>query len=369
MEIQSSKNLEEKSSAEEEMLKTDHDNSNLLINNDTDPNFSWSGEIDMPQVGRRLQIKAHQVFGCVENMADIKNKITISDTISNKTLFGDLEQVGESNANKEMALVSLLPNSKSEFSNYMTIYNYFKGHNTVGVVEGLGKMVKTCYIFPLSQEELIHPVLLAMTLDGPELDDDQDELLWALIIRNRKTQPIPDTDHECDFRGKILTNRSNLKKHIRLFHSHGVQKDFKCKSCDKSFSFAGNLKQHFERVHEGKRNHKCNRCGKTFFSRSSTKKHIDTVHDGKRNYKCNECGKSFSSSGNLNIHIRSVHEGRRDYECTECRKFFSSSSNLNLHIRSVHEGRKDYKCKECGKLFSMPGNLKKHLRSIHAVHS
>ena len=43
-------------------------------------------------------------------------------------------------------------------------------------------MIKKCYIFPLIQEEIIHPVLLAMTLDGPELDDDQDDLLWALII-------------------------------------------------------------------------------------------------------------------------------------------------------------------------------------------
>ena len=53
----------------------------------------------------------------------------------------------------------------------------------VGFVEDLGEeMIKTCYIFPLMQEEVIHPVLLDMTLDGPELDDDQDDLLWALII-------------------------------------------------------------------------------------------------------------------------------------------------------------------------------------------
>ena len=55
----------------------------------------------------------------------------------------------------------------------------------VGFVEDLGeKMIKTCYIFPLMQEEVIHHVLLDMTLDGPELDDDQDELLWALIKFN-----------------------------------------------------------------------------------------------------------------------------------------------------------------------------------------
>ena len=69
----------------------------------TNPNYintnvnPWIGLIDMPQIGIRVHIKAHQVFGCVENIADtgMNNNICINDTISNKTLWDELEKVGE----------------------------------------------------------------------------------------------------------------------------------------------------------------------------------------------------------------------------------------------------------------------------------
>ena len=91
--------VESKSSTEEEKsLVTKTDNENLpnpnYINTNVNP---WIGLIDMPQVGIRVHIKAHQVFGCVENIADtgMKNNISINDTISNKTLWDELEKVGE----------------------------------------------------------------------------------------------------------------------------------------------------------------------------------------------------------------------------------------------------------------------------------
>ena len=187
MKIDHEGQLESKSSIEEEILITKNDKENSLINPNYHINNSnqspWNGLIDMQKIGR-VHIKAHQVFGCVGNIADtcMENNISIKKTISGKALFNELGKVEESNANKEMALVSLLPKSQDESSNYLSIYNHLKSRNMVGFVEDLGEMIKKCYIFPLIQEEIIHPVLLAMTLDGPELDDDQDDLLWALII-------------------------------------------------------------------------------------------------------------------------------------------------------------------------------------------
>ena len=92
--------VESRSSTEEEkslVTKTDNENlpnPNYHINTNVNP---WIGLIDMPQVGIRVHIKAHQVFGCVENIADtgMKNNISINDTISNKTLWNELEKVGE----------------------------------------------------------------------------------------------------------------------------------------------------------------------------------------------------------------------------------------------------------------------------------
>ena len=40
-----------------------------------------------------------------------------------------------------------------------------------GVVRGLGKMVKDCYVIALPKEKDIHPVMLP--LDGPGLDADR----------------------------------------------------------------------------------------------------------------------------------------------------------------------------------------------------
>ena len=43
--------------------------------------------------------------------------------------------------------------------------------NRFGVVRGLGKMVKDCYIIALPKEGSIHPVILP--LDGAGLDEDR----------------------------------------------------------------------------------------------------------------------------------------------------------------------------------------------------
>ena len=36
---------------------------------------------------------------------------------------------------------------------------------------------------------------------------------------------------------------------------------------------------------------------------------INTIREGHKDYKCESCGKSFSEAGNLRKHILKVHEG------------------------------------------------------------
>ena len=60
----------------------------------------------------------------------------------------------------------------------------------------------------------------------------------------------------------------------------GLEKEFGCDFCDKSFTQAGNLKRHKKIVHEGRAGYNCDICGKTFREVQSLKVHKRCVHEG-----------------------------------------------------------------------------------------
>ena len=39
-----------------------------------------------------------------------------------------------------------------------------------------------------------------------------------------------------------------------------------------------------------------------------------------KKFKCYSCGKSFTQAGNLRVHIKTVHEGHSNFECDSCDK-------------------------------------------------
>ena len=55
-----------------------------------------------------------------------------------------------------------------------------------------------------------------------------------------------------------------------------------------------------------------------------------TIHEGERNYKCNSCQKSFSHSGDLNRHIKIIHEGQRNYKCNNVILVKNTSINQEI---------------------------------------
>ena len=77
------------------------------------------------------------------------------------------------------------------------------------------------------------------------------------------------------------------------------------------------------------------------------KQHINDVH---KDYKCKSCDKTFSQEDDLNSHFHTIHEVHEDYKCDSIDESESEVKDLKIHVQTVHEGRKDYnrhwKCEE-----------------------
>ena len=72
---------------------------------------------------------------------------------------------------------------------------------------------------------------------------------------------------------------------------------------------------------------------KSHFLIQGTWTHIDSVHNWQKDYKCNSCVKSFSQAGNMKTHIDSVHNGQKYHKCDTCGKSFSQARNSHkFHI-------------------------------------
>ncbi|XP_012328116.1 zinc finger protein 670 isoform X1 [Aotus nancymaae] len=140
-------------------------------------------------------------------------------------------------------------------------------------------------------------------------------------------------------------------------------KTYKCKYCDKTFSYSSYLRE-YERTHTGEKPYACKKCGKSFTFSSSLRQH-ERSHTREKPYECKECGKAFSRSTYLGIHER-THTGEKPYECIKCGKAFRCSRVLRVHERT-HSGEKPYECKQCGKPFKYSSNLCEHERTHTGV--
>ena len=54
-----------------------------------------------------------------------------------------------------------------------------------------------------------------------------------------------------------------------------------CEICEKSFSTATDMKNHFKKIHDGRKNNKCEICSKLFITTGDKNQHIKRVHGKK----------------------------------------------------------------------------------------
>uniref|UniRef100_A0A2S2P182 Zinc finger protein n=1 Tax=Schizaphis graminum TaxID=13262 RepID=A0A2S2P182_SCHGA len=78
-------------------------------------------------------------------------------------------------------------------------------------------------------------------------------------------------------------------------------------------------------------------------------------------YRCKICEKSFSLKGSLKTHIW-IHMQEKPYKCFICNKSFSQASTLITH-KIIHNFDKPFNCDICKKSYAQKVNLKMHMMS------
>ena len=118
------------------------------------------------------------------------------------------------------------------------------------------------------------------------------------------------------------------------------QKVYRCKKCDKEFSFSSRLKRHLL-VHTGARPFECHVCSRRFTQAVDLKRHM-LRHSGQKPHVCHFCGKQYTRGDRLKVHLMShtAHEdnSEKPYSCSRCSASFFEAEQLRLHVCEFQDG-------------------------------
>ena len=165
---------------------------------------------------------------------------------------------------------------------------------------------------------------------------------------------------ECDECNASYSVRKSLLNHKRL--KHGNPQEFACQYCVYTSTKKDNLEQHVRSQHE-KIKEICETCRKGFSDRSNLNRHVrifhgeavqgtkrkatePLVHQSKKiiaevakELKCGVCLKEFKEVKNLNKHVRKFH-GEKTLKCNSCSYTTNDTSQLQRHTEKHDQDAK-----------------------------
>ncbi|KAK7604417.1 hypothetical protein V9T40_005603 [Parthenolecanium corni] len=119
-----------------------------------------------------------------------------------------------------------------------------------------------------------------------------------------------------------------------------------CKICHKTFSNAGNLRQHVTNVHTPGEPVQCELCSKEFKNKEYLRKHKVIIHKAPlRSHlaqcgNCPHCGKTYSNQSALKYHVRLMHcDLTNQFSCYLCPMSFAHRDDYKAHMWEIHKVR------------------------------
>ena len=154
------------------------------------------------------------------------------------------------------------------------------------------------------------------------------EELFPCVLCSQENSPLKVKE-------LIFPSEDRLLIHGRTWHRNDA---YKCAMCDQAFKSFFKLHNHSYQMHSKTMNYSCKTCDKRFTWAAEMRQH-SKVH-GSVTYKCMKCpwpGRSFYSYSKYSYHVKTGH---RETKCKKCDEIFKSKDELNNHFREVHIVRK-----------------------------
>ncbi|CAG9091790.1 unnamed protein product [Plutella xylostella] len=163
-----------------------------------------------------------------------------------------------------------------------------------------------------------------------------------------------------------ICNAKYKKSHLYKLHmrGHGKLPIYKCEMCTKSFGDSSNFAKH-KKIH-GLQTMHCDMCSRKYRSKEMLIKHIER-HARQAPQKCKLCDRSFSFANELKKHMKLKHvTGSKSYACGICGERYPSIKEKWDHEFAVHgETKRQFNCEYCPEKFRLQRLYKQHLNQAH----
>ncbi|XP_045190358.2 zinc finger protein 271-like isoform X3 [Mercenaria mercenaria] len=194
---------------------------------------------------------------------------------------------------------------------------------------------------------------------------EEDKKAEATQPREPKVFGNQGRKYQCLLCNTDYNKRYELVGHMRRVHQ-GDTRTYQCSYCEIRFTHKSNKIRHEKHKHLGIVNRVCEKRGKTFQSKNLLEGHIRKVHHPETKFKCKFCNRGFSFTYSLKDH--EIICRRKNYTiCNLCHKEFKSAKDLDEHLIAVHNVSRKVSCNICRKTFAQPRCLENHLKHIHKI--